>query len=127
MDPHPKDVRCQNLLGRKPSAEASVWLADQKITRSIGSLGAEASIKYVDGLIAVGAVRVIAIDIRARRARPIPGMDQPSETAQGVIVELPVDKDARNKLFALEAAAATGQGFDPTSDEGQTLMFLKAD
>jgi hypothetical protein len=54
-------------------------------------------------------------------------MTEASETAQGLVIELPADKDARVKLFAFEAAVATSQGFDPVPDEGQNLLFLKSD
>jgi hypothetical protein len=115
------------MIDRRPSAEARQWLTDQRIVRSIGSLGATASIQYVDELFAIGATQVMAIDIRARRARPSLGMDEASETAKGVVIELPADKIARAKLFAFEAAEAAKQGFDPVTDDGQTLLFLKAD
>jgi hypothetical protein len=125
MEPHPKDEWCQRRINRKPSADAKVWLADQRVARSIGGLGPSASVGFVSRLHGDGACRVVAIDIRTHRGRP--GLGEASETAEGVVIELPGDRDARQRLFAREAEAAAEQGFDPTPDEGQNFLFLKVD
>jgi hypothetical protein len=114
-------------MKRKPSAEARAWLAGQNVVRSIGGLGSIASVKYVNRLYTDGAIRVTVVDIRGHKARPRVSDNAASETAEGVVIELPGEATARRKLFAHEAKCAVEQGFDPTPDEGQSLMFLKTD
>ena len=128
MAVHPKDVQYAELMRRKPTREARAWIDDQTIERTIGSLCVEQSTSFVHRLYACGAVAVHAVDIRSFPPRPRIGLTHPSECVHTIIVEIPMEPAAvREKLFSFESEHAIVQGFDGVRDEGQRLLFFKAE
>lgn len=61
------------------------------------------------------AVQVIAIDIDA---------DTYLETTSTLIVELPAESSARQKILQIETEIAQKHGFDAVADEGQKYVML---
>ncbi len=98
--------------------EALSWLqqADGK-DRMVGDgdLDEPASLQLIKDLYQRGAVDVTAIDIDA---------DAHMETTQTLIVEMPHQAAAREKLLQIEAKVAAQGGFDPVGDQGQKYFML---
>ncbi len=99
-------------------AEALEWLRAGSDTsfRNLGEMEAEELIEFVERLYDLGAEKVLAVEI-----------DQYPEGANTghLLVQLPSDGDAREKLFAFEREHAESHGFDGTPDEGQEYIYLK--
>jgi hypothetical protein len=101
-------------------AEALEWLRVGPVDsfRNFGKMEAGESIEFVRRLYDLGAEKVFAVEIH--------------EYAEGantghVLVQLPVDDDARGRLFAFERGHAESQGFEGTPDEGQEYVYLRLD
>ncbi len=76
------------------------------------------SVAYIDGIYAMGAPHVFAIDV---------DKDPRGEYTKVLIVELPQDSAARKRILAWEADIAHSQGFDAYSDVGQQYVFVMLD
>lgn len=101
-------------------AEALEWLraGSPDSFRNLGEMEAEESIEFVERLYDLGAEKVLAVEID----------EYPEGANTGhLLVHLPVDDAARERLFAFEREHATSHGFDGTTDEGQEYIYLKLD
>ena len=101
-------------------AEALSWLRGGSDTsvRNLGEMEAEESIRFVQHLYDLGAETVLAGEIH----------EYPDGANSGnLLVQLPSDDAARERLFAFERDHAESHGFDATPDEGQEYVYLKLD
>lgn len=101
-------------------AEALEWLragSDQSF-RNLGEMEADESLEFVQRLYDLGAEKVLAVKID----------EYPEGANTGhLLVQLPADDAARERLFAFERNHAESHGFDGTPDEGQEYVYLKLD
>ena len=101
-------------------AEALAWLRAGSDTsfRNLGEMEADDSVAFVQRLYDLGAEKVLAVEI-----------DEDSDGANTghLLVQLPADDAARERLFAFERDHAESHGFDATPDEGQEYLYLKLD
>ncbi len=114
-----QDPFCEKLLqDSKNKREALQWINESRSgdVRTLGEQSPEKSAAFVRNLYTSGAKQVWAVDIESD--------PQLGQSTNILIVELPVDRDARMKLFKIEDDVAASGGFDPVSDEGQHYMFL---
>lgn len=101
-------------------AEALSWLRAGSDTsfRNLGEMEADESIRFVQHLYDLGAETVLAVAID----------EYPDGANSGnLLVQLPPDDAARERLFAFEREHAESHGFDGTPDEGQEHLYLKLD
>ena len=115
----PTDEFTRKLL-RKPKAEAASWLdgATPAAQRVLGEMTHSAAVKFVRRIYAAGALDVVAVDIKPW---------QSGDCSSAVLIELPDDPTARERLFELQRKTVERQGFDGTADEGQSHLFCKLD
>jgi hypothetical protein len=101
-------------------AEALEWLraAPDNSFRSLGEMEADESIQFIERLYELGAEKVLAVEI-----------DEYPEGANtgNLLVQLPADDSARERVFAFEREHAESHGFDGTPDEGQEYLYFKLD
>lgn len=109
------------LLTDENARDASAWLkADEKKSRSIGeATDSDSSISFVESLYASGALNVWAIKFD--------GPPDASRNCGSLVVELPMTKTRRRRLFALSARHAESMGFNPDKDHGQRFILLMMD
>jgi hypothetical protein len=70
----------------------------------------------VERLYALGAEKVVAVDLQER---PDGG-----GASRYLLIELPDEHRKRDPLFEFEREHAEARGFDGTADEGQLYLFL---
>jgi hypothetical protein len=116
------------LLTSGVAAEAFAWLSTKDgIRRTLGELAtAEASLALVAQLYAAGAKEVTAVQIR-RSVRETLAEDDVHENTGHLVVELPEQSAERKAVFRLRRREARRQGYDPTTDAGQGLLYIKLD
>lgn len=101
-------------------AEALEWLRAGSVdsSRNLGEMEADQSTEFVPRLYDLGAEQVLAVEID----------EYPKGANTGhLLVQLPVDDAARERLFAFEREHAESHGFDGEPDEGQEYVYLKLD
>jgi hypothetical protein len=103
---------------KRPNAEALQWLrsarGDQRILGEHQS--ADPGIALVEDLYALGAQKVLAVDLQE--------LEDGTSWTRYLLVELPEEHRRRDPLFAFEREHAEAHGFDGTPDEGQLYLFL---
>ena len=111
----------EEFLDLPNSLEARAWLqGGTSQLRTLGELPSnQASIDLVDGVYELGAKKVTAIGIVCYE----PG----DENTGKIVVTLPDDKIARERLFNWCAEQARAQGFDPEEEVGQEHLFVSLD
>ena len=116
------DAYLEKLLNETPrKAEALHWLqqSDGK-QRMIGDssedMNVADSLRFVQDLYQRGARQVTAIDIDASGS----GM----ESTSTLIVEMPGEASARQRVLEIEGKTAQKHGFDPVADEGQKYIMF---
>ncbi len=109
------------LLSNDDTRDALAWLkADGEASRSIGeATDSASSVRFVEALCASGALKVSAIKFD--------GPPDISKNCGSLVVELPMAKTKRRKLFELSARHAESMGFDPDKDHGQRFILLMMD
>ena len=73
-----------------------------------------------------GALKVLAVKIYRYRRETL-AADEVYENTGHLVVELPDERKRRVAVFRLQAAEAKRQGYDPTPDDGQGLLYVKLD
>jgi hypothetical protein len=108
----------EGLLASK-TAPAAEWLRKGHVVakRTLGEMGPELSIEFVDALLGLGAVEVLAVEVE-----DIPGTD--GQTSNHLVVRLP-GPEARARVLAFCGVIAVDEGFDAPDDTGQDWEFLK--
>jgi hypothetical protein len=100
-------------------AEALGWLKESGTNNTLGELGTTGeSIALVQAAYEAGALEVLAIEID--------GYGDFENTGK-LIVKLPTEKGARNRVLHWCGRIAVEQGFDPEEDTGQTHVFVMLD
>ncbi len=101
-----------------PHAEALEWLrSGPRNGRTLGEhQSTEQSISLVERLYALGAEKVIAVDLQESR--------DGGGACRYLLVELPEEHRRRDPLFAFEREHAEARGFDGTPDEWQLYLFF---
>jgi len=74
--------------------------------------------KFVEDFYGAGATQVLICDIEE---------EEGAQYGEGLLVVLPTDKDARKKLFEVDARANTAFQNDSTSDKGQKYLYYSLD
>jgi hypothetical protein len=116
------------VVSKPDAAEALAWLreakapGDRTITGGDGKgwRGAKA-MAVVQELYDLGAVRATAAEISGRIEQ-----SKQQDTSR-LIVQLPVDKKKRARLFGWEANFARKSGWDATTDDGQDYLLIWRD
>jgi len=114
-------MKIEELLNSGESKEALAWLQGGKPeSRSLGELpSTTASITLVQEVYALGATRVTAANIDT--------YDTGEENTGKLIVSLPKESSARERVFAWCAERAEQLGFEPERDVGQEHIFVMLD
>src|SRR4051812_28059329 len=109
MDESYQQFMKQFLASNK--AEAREWLraGSDDLVRTLGEMEADESIAFVQRLYDLGAEKVLAVEIDDYAVGANTGH---------LLVELPADDAARERLFAFEREHAESHGFDGTPDVG---------
>jgi hypothetical protein len=118
----------QGLLLAGPTAEALAWLrTNDGVRRTLGELAStDEAIDLVEGFYRAGAVKVSAVKV-ARYSRETLYEDEVHENTGHLVVELPEESKRRKAVFRLQGREARRQGYDPTADTGQRLLYVKLD
>jgi hypothetical protein len=103
-----------------PKSEALVWLtgSTQERLRTLGEVGHQSSLEFVQKLYELGADKVLVAQIHS-----VPGVDV--ETSNDLVVQLPLDPEARRRLFQHENVYAFESGFSGEQDQGQKYLYWK--
>lgn len=104
--------------------EARQWLYENKNPYPLAGNrfdGKKEAQTFVEELYQAGAVRVV---VKVDYDEPWRIEKEGGPYADVLIVLLPQDRDARKRLFAVEAREAQREGFDPSRDTGQKHLFL---
>jgi MORN repeat variant len=109
------------LLKGSNVREALSWLEEScEPERSLGEASSqEESIRLVKELYDSGAASVHAVEIN--------GTSTQDQNSGRLVIELPKDHKARQKLFNICKIYARKQGFDPDQDLGQQYLLLMLD
>ena len=103
-------------------AEAMSWLSSGPpgSVRTLGEMESnEASVAFVRRLYDLGAVEVLAVEIDT---------DENGDANSGaLLITLPDDPVARERLFGWSAQQAADMGFDGYEDFGQRHLFVMLD
>ena len=112
------EAKLLKKLLRTRKAEAMSWLRGHSATsyRNLGEMEHEPSVALVRRLYDAGATKVLAVDI---------DQDSVGESSSDLMVELPEDADARERLFDLQREIVEPQGFEGDADEGEQYLYLK--
>ena len=119
--PAEEDPAVGEWLADPQTKEALQWLKEgPTLDRTLGELPTrEASVKLVEKLYALGALKVWAVRIES---------SDPAEGNTGkLLIGLPMEKQSRQKLFRWAAKEARRHGFDPETDTGQQHLFVMLD
>lgn len=112
------DSICRKLLETRGPREVSEWINEGDNT--LGELDRAKSLSLADEIYKAGAAHVYAIEIE----------EHPEGSSTGkLIVELPDDLAARQRVLAWAGKIASQQGFgdDPDTDTGQRYVFSMLD
>jgi hypothetical protein len=107
------------LLQSHRKAEALRWLSGSQKPRrrALGEFrGAKPSANLVRELYAVGAVRVIAVDIKSKPTG--------SQRTDKLVVELPSDAKLRASIFRWCKRQGARAGYSPEYDAGEKHLYL---
>jgi len=74
--------------------------------------------QFVEDFYGAGATQVLICDVEEHEG---------SQYGEGLLVVLPKEKDARAKLFEIDARANTAFQNDPTTDKGQKYLYYSLD
>jgi hypothetical protein len=111
------DAFCRELMAADTCADAQEWIKDPKT--NLGEMDRRGSQRLVQRWVALGALRIMACKIDSYG-------DEGQNTGH-LVIELPKEVGAREKLFKALARQAESQGFDGDPDDGQQYMYLKLD
>lgn len=116
----------QALADQLPSdgPEARAWLASSPSPGGLAGnrfANSTEALAFVDQLYALGAVKVFVDGIYQE---PDASQRSAGPYADSLVIILPDDTAARQKLFALAAAEAEREGFKPERDRGQSKLLL---
>ena len=105
---------------RSKKAEALKWLENSDGKNTLGELlSTEESIAFVKGVYEAGAEEVLAIEIDQ--------YDGGYENSGKLIVRLPTDPLARERIVRWCAEVAEAQGYNGEKDQGQSQLFVSLD
>jgi hypothetical protein len=106
----------QETLENRGPQQVRDWIRQEN--RTLGELGREESLSLADEIYKAGAAHVYAIEID----------EYPEGSNTGkLIIELPDDAAARERVLAWAGVIAREQGFDAESDIGQRYVFSMLD
>lgn len=102
------------------NAEAMEWLrgGSDGAFRTLSEMTPAESVEFVRRLYELGADQVLAVEIDVYAEEANTGH---------LLVKLPADGGARDRLFAFERLQSASQGFDAEADRGQDYLYLKLD
>lgn len=111
------EARINKLLARRDKREALSWLrgGNEKSYRFLAEWTTEESLELIEQLYQAGAKEVWAVRF---------DRNPPYESINTLIVTLPDDPEARERVFAWSNEQAEGQGFDSDEDYGQQHLFV---
>jgi hypothetical protein len=117
-DPH-DDASCEAAFNDPDSADAFEWLKKPFTgpKRVVGKT-TDDGLAYAHELESRGAKRITAV-----RVRTVAG-PEPVQTAEGLVVEMPVDPVRRLALFKMYGRLARDAGLAPRADTGQKYLFF---
>lgn len=110
------DSFCRELIQNENSENAAEWIKNPKAR--LGELSRRASRELIAKLLRDGALRVHACEISRE-----PDM----ENTGHLVVELPESPSSRRSLLRTAGNWAMKQGFEPTPDDGQSMVYIKLD
>jgi hypothetical protein len=114
------DMLSEELLADANSREVLEWLAEGSATRTLGELPTrEASIGLARDIYDLGAIRVTAVRIDRYPDR--------QENTGKLVISLPREETAREKLLGWAGQIAEEQGYEPVQDSGQNYLFVMLD
>jgi hypothetical protein len=111
VDHHGDEVMASTTKG-----EAREWMKQPK--HVFFKADAKQVAQFVEDFYGAGATQVLICDIEE---------EEGTQYGEGLLVLLPKDKDARAKLFAIDARANTAFQNDPTTDKGQKYLYYSLD
>ncbi len=109
----------ERLLRSSHKAEAERWLNESQAARqrTLGPFkGTKQSLEIVKELYAAGAVKILAVDIKAR--------PNGSQHTEKLVMELPADTKLRNAIFRWCKEQGDKAGYSPETDAGEKHMYL---
>lgn len=107
------------LLRSRRKAEAGRWLSGSSFTqrRALGEFrGVKPSVVLVEKLYALGAEKVIAVDIKTN--------PNGSQRTEKLILRLPSDARARGAIFKWCNRRGGKVGYSPERDNGEEHLYL---
>lgn len=123
VQPSPEEQRAailkRALTVQRADPEARAWLKKNRGDAPLAANRFEAADAraFIESLYQAGAERVVIASESIHR-------DEDPPYADAVRVVLPRTAEQRAALFALVNAEAVQEGFDPTSDTGQKVLYL---
>jgi hypothetical protein len=119
---------CRNELDQYkdqgPRYEARSWLRANLNPDPFASNRFEskaAIVAFVDSLYQLGADTVYVLNVSQE---PEQVQQEGGPYADALLVRLPSERTARDRLFAVQAREARGEGFDPDPDRGQRYLYF---
>lgn len=103
---------------------ALAWLRSNRNESALATNrfgGTSTAIAFVNRLHSAGAIEVYVADPLAEPERI---REEGGPYADTLVVALPTDPEQRAELFAIFAAEAASEGFDPSRDIGQSMELL---
>ena len=116
------DAFVERFLDSPNTKEALSWLraASESDFRSVGEHETtEESIALIEEVYDAGAAEVLAVEIDEYP-------DEGQNTGK-LVIKLPDDTNARQRVFAWVGEIAQSQGFDAEQDSGQSYLFVMLD
>ena len=110
------DRHGDEVMTSTTKAEAREWMKQPK--HVFFKADAKQVGKFVEDFYGAGATQVLICDIEE---------EEGAQYGEGLLVVLPTDKDARKKLFEVDARANTAFQNDSTSDKGQKYLYYSLD
>ena len=110
------DTICAGILTEEDCEDVAFWM--KKSISTLGEMTRRASRELVRKLMGNGAVRIIACKIDRAVDR---------ENSGELVVVLPQEPRLRKSIFKIAANWAIKSGFEPTPDDGQTMVYIKLD
>jgi hypothetical protein len=110
------DKHGDEVMAGTDKAEARAWM---KVPKHVFfKADAKEIAKFVEEFYGAGATQVLICDVEEHEG---------TYYGEGLLVVLPKDKDARTKLFEIDARANTAFQNDPTADKGQKYLYYSLD
>lgn len=106
------DKHGEEIMAGTTKAEARGWMKQPK--HVFFKADPKQVAQFVEDFYQAGATQVLIADIEEHDG---------VQYGESLLVVLPKDKDARTKLFQVEARADTAFDDDPVSDQGQKYLF----